>query len=72
VQFVGGRAFYNRTGSQWVDSRYDATQSVVKVELNSPEYFKLMNESIDNNAVMSLGQNVIFVHNNQAYEVVTR
>jgi Ca-activated chloride channel family protein len=72
VQFVGGRAFYNRTGSQWVDSRYDTTQSVVTVELNSPEYFKLMSESMDNNAVMSLGQNVIFVHKNQAYEVVTR
>ena len=72
VQFVSGRAFYNRSGSQWVDSRYDTTQSVVKVELNSPEYFKLMNESTENNAVMSLGQNIIFVHNNQAYEVVTR
>ena len=72
VQFAGGRAFYNRAGSQWVDSRYDDKQNVIKVVFGSPEYYELLKKAPENNAVMSLGQNVIFVQDNQAYEIVMK
>ena len=45
VQIAGGRAFYNRTGSQWVDSRYDDKQKVIKVVFGSPEYYELLKKA---------------------------
>jgi len=72
VQFVAGRAFYQRAGNQWVDSQFDPTQKVVRVVIGSDEYLDLMKKSPANNAVLALGRNVTFVHEGQAYQVVEK
>ncbi len=72
VQFVNGRAFYQRAGNTWVDSQYDRGQKAIRVVIGSTEYIALMKKMPANNAIFALGQNVTFVHEGQAYQIVER
>jgi Ca-activated chloride channel homolog len=67
---VQGRAFYNFR-NQWVDARMQNQKNgaVQRVRFASGEYFDLLRRNPELAAVLALGNNIRFVHRNQAYEV---
>jgi len=70
VRNVGSKTFYNKN-NQWVDGSLDAktAKNVVKVRMYSDEYFKLAKgQSAEFNQYLSVGENVVVVINNVAYE----
>lgn len=70
VRNVGSKTFYNKN-NQWVDGSLDAktAKNVVKVKMYSDEYFKLAKgQSAEFNQYLSVGENVVVVINNVAYE----
>ncbi|OHD17910.1 MAG: hypothetical protein A2086_16255 [Spirochaetes bacterium GWD1_27_9] len=67
---IQGRAVY-QTDNYWVDSKLQTLKStkVNKIKFASKEYFELLKKYPDSAKFLSLGKNVRFVLNNEAYEV---
>jgi len=70
VRNFQGRAFYNNN-NQWVDSNITQKElkNIQRVQFNTDEYFALLNNEKGINKFLSMGNNVQFVFNNQAYEI---
>jgi Ca-activated chloride channel family protein len=71
VQHVAGKTFY-RTENGWVDSEYREGDRTTDVEFLGDEYFALLDDAPEIAKYLSLGDNVIFVHDGTAYKVSSR
>ena len=70
VQYVGSKAFVYRDGV-WIDTAYDADQyTPQQVGFASDAYFDLLNAAPELGPYLALGERVLVVFGNQAYEVV--
>jgi Ca-activated chloride channel family protein len=69
LQHVGTRTFY-WLGDRWVDGDFDQDTETKKVELFSEEYFDLVRKHPELAKCFALGERVIVVLNNTAYETV--
>jgi Ca-activated chloride channel family protein len=70
VQYVSDRTFVYRDG-KWIDTLYDAdTMEVEKIEFLSDAYFDLLDEDERVAEFYALGDAVIFVLDEVAYEIV--
>jgi Ca-activated chloride channel family protein len=69
VSFVGKRTFY-RVDDKWIDSAYDEKVETTKIELFSEEYFELLRKHEDLARCFALGDQVIIVVGDKAYETV--
>ncbi len=70
VQNQGGKTFYQNTELYWVDSEYNEDDfEPVQITYLSDEYFDLINDIPDLAEFLSVGEQVIFVYDNQAYQV---
>ncbi|MCG3131955.1 MAG: hypothetical protein FLDDKLPJ_02765 [Phycisphaerae bacterium] len=67
IRTVGTRTFY-RAGETWIDSTYDKKVETRKIEVFSEEYFKLVSEHKELAKCFALGERVIVVLGNVAYE----
>lgn len=69
---VQGRAMY-QNNNEWVDATLsmneDKKLKVNRVEFNSKEYFKLLEEDKEVVEFLALGRNVRFIWNNNIYEI---
>ncbi len=70
VKNVLGRAVYQQD-KFWVDSELQnrETKNVNRIQFNSDEYFKLINNEPKTAQFLALGQNVRFFHKNVFYEI---
>jgi Ca-activated chloride channel family protein len=70
AQYVNGKNFF-QNGNQWIDAAVQkATQAKkVRIQFNSPEYFRLAARESKALPWLALGQNVQFVLNGTVYEV---
>ncbi len=70
IQNVQGRAFYNNN-NVWIDSNVQVVknQNTNRIRFNSSDYFALMQKNPETVEILSLGQEVRFVLNNQVYEI---
>lgn len=70
VQYQGVKTFYQNAEMYWVDSEYNEEDfEPVQITYLSDEYFDLINEEPELAEYLSVGEQVIFVYNNQAYQV---
>ena len=70
VRFSGAHSFVLQ-GSTWIDTRFDPeTMTTVKVPFLSDDYFALANADPSLSAAFALGQSVIVISGDTAYEVV--
>ncbi len=70
ITIVGDRTFLWRDGV-WIDTLYDAeTMEPVEIVFLSDEYFELLDQDERVAQFYALGEHLIFVLDNQAYEVV--
>ncbi|GMU37333.1 MAG: VWA domain-containing protein [Phycisphaerae bacterium] len=67
IRTVGTRTFY-RAGETWIDSTYDKKVETRKIEVFSEEYFKLVSEHKELAKCFALGERVIVVLGDVAYE----
>ena len=65
---LGNKTFYNKEGL-WVDSEYDVKLETIKIEKFSPAYFKILRTIPEVGKFMSLGDEVIFVLKNLAFQI---
>jgi Ca-activated chloride channel family protein len=71
VKIVGARTFV-WSEEKWVDTRFDPdSMQTVKVAFLSPDYFALIDSQPDLAAAFALGEHVIALSADIAYEVVT-
>ena len=70
VRNIQGRAIY-QSGKFWVDSELQKhkTKSEKRIQFNSDEYFKLLNEKPETAQFLALGQNVRFFYDDTFYEI---
>jgi Ca-activated chloride channel family protein len=70
VRNVQGRAVY-QSGKFWVDSELQKRKMKNKkrIQFNSEEYFKLLNEKPETAQFLALGQNVRFLYDDTFYEI---
>lgn len=68
VAFLDNKTFYNKDGL-WVDSEYDGKIKTIKILKFSPAYFKILNTFPEIGKFMSLGDDVIFVLKDLAFQV---
>jgi len=70
VKNVLGRSVYQQD-KFWVDSELQnrETKNVNRIQFNSDEYFKLLNNEPKTAQFLALGQNVRFFHKNVFYEI---
>ncbi|MDH3268886.1 MAG: trypsin, partial [Ignavibacteria bacterium] len=70
VKNIQGRAVY-QSGKFWVDSELQnqKTKNQKRIQFNSDEYFKLLNDKPETSQFLALGQNVRFYYNNTVYEI---
>ena len=68
VAFLDNKTFYNKDGL-WVDSEYDGKIKTIKILKFSPAYFKILNTFPEVGKFMSLGDDVIFVLKDLAFQV---
>jgi Ca-activated chloride channel family protein len=70
VKNVFGRAFYQNS-KFWVDSELQKqkTKEEKRIQFNSDEYYKLLNEKPETSQFLALGQNVRFFYDNTFYEI---
>lgn len=70
VKNVLGRAVYQQD-KFWIDSELQnrETKNVNRIQFNSDEYFKLINNEPKTAQFLALGQNVRFFHKNVFYEI---
>jgi Ca-activated chloride channel family protein len=70
IRYAGDRTFVWRDGA-WIDTLYNADEMTpVQVTFLSDEYFELLNLDPLVGEYLALGDHVLFVWENQAYEVV--
>jgi len=70
VQYQGTKVFYQNDALYWVDSEFDEeNDEPIIVTYLSDEYFELINQSTEMAEYLSVGENVIFVFEGQAYQV---
>lgn len=67
MRYIGSRTFY-RDGEKWVDSRYKPEQQTAKVKVFSQEYFDLVAAHADLGKCFALGNKVIVILDEKAYE----
>ena len=70
VRNVQGRAVY-QSGKFWVDSELQKqkTNDEKRIQFNTEEYFKLLNDKPETAQFLALGQNVRFYYDDTFYEV---
>ncbi|MBT8379483.1 MAG: VIT and VWA domain-containing protein [Ignavibacteria bacterium] len=70
VRNIQGRAVY-QSGKFWVDSdlQNEKVKNQKRIQFNSDEYFKLLNEEPETAQFLALGQNVRFYYDNTYYEI---
>ncbi|MEJ2495335.1 MAG: hypothetical protein P8Y79_13515, partial [Ignavibacteriaceae bacterium] len=70
VRNIQGRAVY-QSGKFWVDSELQKrkTKNERRIQFNSDEYFKLLNEKPETARFLALGQNVRFFYDDIFYEI---
>ena len=70
VKNISGRAFYYNN-KFWIDSELQKQKTVNKnrIQFNSDEYYKLLNEKPETFQFLALGQNVRFYYDNTFYEI---
>jgi hypothetical protein len=70
VKNVQGRAIY-QSGKFWVDSELQIrkTKTEKRIQFNTDEYFKLLNEKPETAQFLALGQNVRFYYDDTFYEI---
>ena len=70
VKNISGRAFY-QSSKFWIDSELQKQDSGKKnrIQFNSDEYYKLLNEKPETSQFLALGQNVRFFYDNTFYEI---
>ena len=69
LRHVGTRTFY-WLGDKWVDGDFDKDTETKKVELFSEEYFELIRKHPELAKCFALGERVIVVISDTAYETV--
>jgi hypothetical protein len=70
IRHVGDRAFVLRQGV-WTDTRYDPSRmKPIRIAFASPAYFQLLERYPECAGYLALGQEVLFVADGQAYQVV--
>jgi len=70
VQYQGNKVFYQNAELYWVDSEFDDEIDVpIQITYMSDEYFDLIDEYPDIAEFLSVGEQVIFVFEGQAYQV---
>ena len=70
VRNIQGRAVY-QSGKFWVDSELQnqKAKNQKRIQFNSDEYFKLLNDKPETSQFLALGQNVRFYYDNVFYEI---
>jgi Ca-activated chloride channel family protein len=70
VKNVQGRAIY-QSGKFWVDSELQKrkTMDEKRIQFNTDEYFKLLNDKPETAQFLALGQNVRFYYEDTFYEI---
>ena len=70
VRNVQGRAVY-QSGKFWVDSELQnqKVKNEKRIQFNSDDYFKLLNDKPETAQFLALGQNVRFYYANTFYEI---
>jgi len=70
VKNISGRAFY-QSSKFWVDSELQKqnTRNKYRIQFDSDEYYKLLNEKPETSQFLALGQNVRFYYDNTFYEI---
>ncbi len=70
VKNVQGRAVY-QSGKFWVDSELQKrkTKDEKRIQFNTDEYFKLLNDKPETAQFLALGQNVRFYFDDTFYEI---
>ena len=70
VKNIQGRAVY-QSGKFWVDSELQKkkTKNEKRIQFNSDEYFKLLNDKPETSQFLALGQNVRFYYEDTFYEI---
>jgi Ca-activated chloride channel family protein len=70
VKNVQGRAVY-QSGKFWVDSELQKrkTKNEKRIQFNTDEYFKLLNDKPETAQFLALGQNVRFYYEDTFYEI---
>ncbi|MBI2919809.1 MAG: hypothetical protein HYY18_01840, partial [Planctomycetes bacterium] len=69
IQVVGGKTFFS-TSEGWFDQKFGDKMETLKVEYLSDEYFKLLKEKPELGRYFALGNRVVVVLGDKAYEVV--
>jgi Ca-activated chloride channel family protein len=69
VERVGNRTFYH-VGERWIDADHDEKAETRKIEVFSEEYFKLIRKHPELARCFALGERVIVVIDNVAFETV--
>jgi len=67
---ANGRAFYNNNGS-WIDPMLSSNMHLKerKIQFASEEYFSLLQQYPELNAIVALGNNIQFVFNNERIKI---
>ena len=70
VRNIGGRAFY-QSSKYWVDSELQKleTKNKERIQFDSDEYYKLLNDKPETAQFLALGQNVRFYYDGIFYEI---
>ena len=70
IKYVDDKTFFLRNGI-WIDSLYDLEgMDVVRISFGSEVYFELLDNQPTLGKIMALGNQVIFVINGSAYEII--
>jgi hypothetical protein len=70
IAYVGEGTFY-RVDGKWIDSEYDEKVETTKIEVFSEEYFELLRKHEDLARCFALGDQVIVVVGDKAYETIS-
>jgi Ca-activated chloride channel family protein len=70
VRAVGGKSFVLREDGRWTDTAWDGKQETKKIEALSDAYFELMAKGDKVAKYLALGERVVFVLDETAYEIV--
>jgi len=70
INYVANRTFLYQEGV-WIDSQFDPeSMEVIKISFGSDVYFDLLSTQPSLGKILALGEQVIFVYNSSAYEIV--
>jgi hypothetical protein len=68
VRYAAGKRFV-RKGDFWVDEAYRDGMELTEIEFLSDEYFDLLDQYEDVEAILALGENVTFVIDKRAFRI---